>query len=647
MALAHCEYESSCPEGIRCRFDIGVNRYYACAVGDKEYRLPSGLRILKDPEYITPLHGPLHESALGRGLITVDRKHFNRKKMLIQLTSYRKADRTGPALSAVIRIPVGAVRQTPLAVQSFSKEKEMRQTIEPDPVDIVPMRYREIPYSQSMFLQALVGMLPQIVPAVGNILGGLIGGGSGRRTGDSGGSGGDLLSRLTNPEVIRRITQMISQISNSSSGRQPSSAEQQTTARSIRLSEAKMAPALLAALPALMPLLRNVLSPETVRSVIDAPNRHLNTVINGMRDFARLGLESHEQDLRHLRELNPGVDDPALDRLLASLSVAATHAPREMTFIRAKSVSISFVKNSSPELFGKLRPLYVQGTRMGFPIEVRTPRTIGKAILELVVKDPDSLAIIHYKKAKLTQVQQGALDDVPAFDPRETMQLVAGKEYLVCVALIWKNSRGKSVGTSRQQKIAVVNQYSFDRVEEAGELIPLRDVSLFRPYWHKVWQGSFKDELKRFEFNCKYYTVLRKRNLKHAKIETRIKILQREPKKVVALLKAGMEYSPEQLNKLIPCLIPGASMLSEPELMALHSSDFSERFNQAARYVAKLRGRSGDSGSLWVYPEVKMQTIVLQKTETVDENGLVVGLTEHRVSFPIPVLIHFIGARTQ
>jgi hypothetical protein len=183
-------------------------------------------------------------------------------------------------------------------------------------------------------------------------------------------------------------------------------------------------------------------------------------------------------------------------------------------------------------------------------------------------------------------------------------------------------------------------------VEASSELIPLNDVDRFRTYWHKVWQGRFDDQVKRFALECKYYYALNSTRTKHARIETRIRTQELEDRRITGRLKTGIELSPDELNRLLPQLAPGERPLSETELRALRAGDFVERFNQAARYTAKFRGRVGDSAALWVYPEFKLQRIVLQKVGQVNGNGLVTSFVEHSVRFPMPALIHFIGART-
>ena len=112
-----------------------------------------------------------------------------------------------------------------------------------------------------------------------------------------------------------------------------------------------------------------------------------------------------------------------------------------------------------------------------------------------------------------------------------------------------------------------------------------------------------------------------------------------------ARLKAGMILSPYALNALIP-QISEHPTLSEEHLDALRTPDFAARCSQAARTQVKMRGRPGTGAALWVYPEVKMQRVVLQKAAEVNDAGHVLELTEESAHFPLPALVHVIGAAT-
>jgi hypothetical protein len=154
MALAILRFQES--EGGKSRFqvDLGTNRFYTYAIASDQIH-PNGLTLLKDPVYISPVIGPLAESSLGRTILEVPNDKFDRQHRLIQITSFRTADRVGPAYSEVIQVtsigteslPAKLLPTKPLPV--FSGAKAMDKP----PVEIVPFQYREVqPMSDAMFL---------------------------------------------------------------------------------------------------------------------------------------------------------------------------------------------------------------------------------------------------------------------------------------------------------------------------------------------------------------------------------------------------------------------------------------------------------------------------------------------------------------
>lgn len=563
----------------------------------------------------------------------------------------------------------------PATTHKAMPQDTLAQQIQEPAIETVPFRLKEKQMSQAMFLGAIAGMLPNILPAVapiaGKLLGGLFGGGKGG--GKSSGKAGkaaagatlpagldSVLQSLANPDTLKKITDLIGNLSKAASVDVGPTCRQNThqggqsvvgnTAyayqqSSHEYSEALFAPALLAALPALMPLLKQVVSPENVKTIIDAPAKHTGMIINGLKDFAKLGIQSHEQDLKHLRELNPGVDDPALDKLLMSMSLGVAGFRREANYKRVPSVRLRFENVSAKAIYGQNKIPYLFGQSLSFPLSVQAPQDIAQAQLQLQVKHPDTLEVLFQHREDIGVVKVGPLDVVPTLSIDQVKTLEVNQDYLICVALLWRNKQGQKRGSSIQQKISLVGAYSFDRVEESSQLIPLNDMSRFREYWHKAWYGSFSDTRKRYEFDCKYYYSLNQKRQSNVRLETRIKALEQE-RKFRGKLKSGMELSPYALNKLLVQISPQAKALSPQELQALMGEDFADRFNQAASYQAKFRGRSGDSAALWIYPEFKLHSVVMLQANEVQDTGHIQNFVEHRVQFPIPAQLHFIGVQS-
>ncbi len=630
MALAYLTFEGNDGGYRRFKIDIGKNRFYSYAIGEKESQRVDGLKMLQNRKFTSPLIGPLPESALGRAMLEIPNHHFDKDNRYVQLMSFRTKFREGPAISNIIVVQKSLADISELPELTFSRS----DTVENPVVENVPFRYKESKMSSAMFLNVLTSLIPKVLPHLSGLIGGLLGGGKkGKESPAS-----SLLQTASNPETVRLITELLKQISVSKS---------QSMSHSPEYSEAKIAPALLAALPSLMPLLKKVMDPETIKAILGSvsPTKVIGAVTDSVEKLGKLGIASHEQDLKHLRALNPGVDDPALDRLLQGMSINLSQE-RQLVYRRVDSVKLQFINIAPTMIYGRSRIAYLAGRDLVFPLRVDTPRPTGKAILTITIKEPTTLEIVAKQKFPLENVMSGILPIRPRLSATRLSSLNLNEDYLVCATLIWKNKSGKKIGASMTQLITLVGEYSFDRVEESTELTPLNNVHRHRPFWHKSWQGSFTPELRRITFDCKYYFVLEGDRKNNGRMETLTRIEDSGFHKETRRLKSGMILSPYVLNQLIP-QISAHPLLDDAQLKAIQSPDFIERFNQAARVQVKLKGSPGDSVALWNYPEVKLQQIILKKVKVTNESGHVTDFVEHPAYFPMPALVHFIGARTR
>jgi len=413
MALALLSALSPAGPRPRFRFELGTNRYWAYVVGGETARRADGIETIAEPRFRSPLAGPVPEHSLGRGEFEVDPALFDHRHRRIQLASYRTSALQGPAVSEVLTISAGVMRGDlpppvmPEGLTMTAPHAAAPQTL----THPAPFRYREASYSNAMFLDALGGVLRGILPSLGNILPGLLGGLRGAAAPGGGGAAAplaDLLRRASDPDLLRALIDLLRQVEGASAGT-PSAAPAapaagggaaaSLSARALAMgpvprgrrsripsgplprcrhySEAQVAPALLAALPALAPLLQQVLNPQTIQTVLDAPNRATQTVLNGLLDLGKLGLKEQQQLNEHLERLNPGVRDPGLEALLASMSLGLAQAAAD-DYARVGSVSIDFELGPAVSLAGQERVVYRAGRPLAFPLTVETPSRVLK-----------------------------------------------------------------------------------------------------------------------------------------------------------------------------------------------------------------------------------------------------------------------------
>jgi len=673
VALAIIAPSEPGPRGRRFRIEIGSNRFYSYAIGGPETVRSNGLTLLADPTYTSEIVGPLGPAQLGRAFIDVPAERFDRTHRCIQLASFRTRDRVGPAISNVISLPLGDPGDGELLPPALFGRGDRQRTsaqsialVEDGTMmtaaQSVPYSYqRSHDYSSALFLDALTSLLPKVLPSIGSLLGGLFGGGgSGGGTGAGGTAPPSPLAALGNPETIKAITELLQQISKAKSvdravvytdhaTHQAASLALSTYRR--EFSEAMIAPALLAALPALMPMLEKVLNPETLKAIMEnvSPAKLIGTVSDAIGNFAKLGMENTKQIQDHLERLNPGVKNEELYKLLEGLSTGEARAGSKLNYKRVENVKLGLVDTTPQTIYGRSRLAYHFGQDLSFPLMLETPKPLRQATLEVSLKEAGTLRVVYEKRLRLAAVDTGLLEPLPVIPWSALSRLRAGEDYLLGFALAWpgKQSQPKR-GTAVSQLITLVKDYAFDRVEESSpNLVPLADATRDRDYWHRIWDQTFEDKgLTRVRLGCSYCYVLESERSSNARMETKSKLDPNpETKRHEGKLKSGMLLSPDSLSRLIPRLSGNRSpALTEAQLAALRTSDFVDRFNQEAKTEVEFKGRRGESVALWVYPELKLCDVVLKRIAKVDEHGRVAALEEETVSFPMPAIIHFIGA---
>lgn len=703
MALALLRWQDTDANHSQFQVDLGINRYYTYAIGDRSVQRNNGLKLLENPSFVSPLIGPLPEESLGRTTLNIPNSQLSQQHRFIQLTSYRTRDRIGPALSDIVEVPLNSSVQSAnqFPVLSFGLESSMS----PPPVETVPFAYKEVkPIQTAEAMGFLSSMIKAVLPTVTKILpaatkaieqvmpaGGLLA----QAVKQAAQVGTQLLqdksnqtlvmdvakktlpaSITTDPELMKQLEallQQAAQVKVNGTSASASTNNQVAVAQSLAVggmgsrysnsygatpgaaspayAEQMMAPALLAALPTLMPLLQNVLTPETIKTVIDgiSPAKTIGAITDGIQKFAQLDQAAGKQQQEHLERVLANAGDEAAEKWAygAALTNAFSTTSAAIRYHSVTAVRLAFAEVATVVLGGRSRPVYSHQQDLAFPLTVETPRPIRDAIVQLLVKHPETLEILIEQKFRVGDVSTGALPVVPKLSREQLKSLLPNQEYLVCAALLWPGrdkttKKPKRLGTSMTQLITLVGEYSFDRMEGTAEMVPLNDVERFRDYWHKIWEKDFPDSVRRISLDCKYYLTLESERTNHARMETVTKLDADGSTRLNGKLKTGLIMSPDRLNELIPQISSHPS-LSAAELAALMTPEFKQQCSYAARSAVEFKGKQGDTVGLWTYPEMKVQRVLLKQPRETNANGQVLALTEREVYFPIPAIVHFIG----
>ena len=408
-------------------------------------------------------------------------------------------------------------------------------------------------------------------------------------------------------------------------------------------------------------ILQQALSPETINAIgANLPTNKLISVISdGIKEASRMQMEARKQDIDHLEKITQVQlqGDLADNQFLLqhaqmnqSMSLELAGATTALTYQRIDSVRLDFSDRVSLMLGGRSRLLYRPDQDWAFPLTLQTPRPIAQATLQLLVKHATTLEILIEAKFPVEQAAAGPLPVVPRLARERLTVLQPNEDYLVCVALVWsgkpRGGRAKTqIGTCMSQLITILGDYAFDRLEGEAPVVPLNDVEKYRAYWHKIWQTDLSKHLRRVELDCRYYYALERDRSENARMETLLKLDEKQGAEQTGQLKTGLILTPDRLNDLLT-QISSHPRLNDAELAALKTVEFKNQFTHAARATVKFKGKAGNTVALWIYPEMKVQRLVLKQATKTNDHGLVLEMSEHPVHFPMLAQVHFIGVST-
>ncbi|WP_044398259.1 hypothetical protein [Lacinutrix sp. Hel_I_90] len=423
-----------------------------------------------------------------------------------------------------------------------------------------------------------------------------------------------------------------------------------------QFSEAKVAPALLAALPALMPVIEKALDPKLIEAVGNQPVKLFKAIGDAV-------LKMDEQEIKHLEAINPGVDTADdIAKMLIGMSINSSMYKEDIIeFKLLKSLNLNFKNTKTVNFKNKQRVLYAKNQRIAIPFEITTSsgrlsKILKKSVIQILIKDAETMALVFRKNIKLVNVDISIDVNEAYLTVEEIKGIPCNKELKLEVSHVWKSNENENIGVFKSHYIHFIESYIFDRIgEEIGEPIPLNDINVHRNYWHKIWEGGFSQSNRwHVEFDLKYYYLLNTKAQDLSRLETKKRITednvepgQEHPgrRKVKAKLKSGTELGMHAINELLSLL--NQPVLESSILEVLSKSDIEKVFQQVSRMRLEMKGREGDTSTLWSYPEMSLYKLHLSQIGDVDAYGQVVSLTPIEKVIPKPNFIHFIGTTSE
>jgi len=424
----------------------------------------------------------------------------------------------------------------------------------------------------------------------------------------------------------------------------------------VKYSEAKIAPALLAALPALMPVIEKALDPKIIEAIGNQPVKLFKAIGDTV-------LKMDEMELKHLEAINPGVDSADdISKLLQGMSISSAYKDDTIKFKMIKNLNLNFINTKTVQFKNKKRVLYQKNQQIIIPFKVVSDsgntleKTLKRSIIQICIKDGVSMETVFRKNINLIDVNLNQVINEAFLMPDEIAQIPCNTEIKIELSYIWKSNKNENIGVFKSHYVYFIETYIFDRIgERIGQPIPFNNINVHRPYWHKIWEGGFSRSNRwHIEFDLKYFYLLNPKETGISKLETR-KIITEDNvesggehpnrRRIKAKLKSGLEFGLQTLNNILS--LSNKELLDEEILKIIQKGSIDKEFHQVARQRLEMKGREGDTTTLWSYPEISLHKLYLSKIGTIDDYGQVVTIESIEKLIPKPDLIHFIGTKSE
>ncbi len=698
MALAILEPEAFESGGVRLKIDTGTNRYYRLKIG-KSVEQKYGLDWVDEVFFSTPIRTNEHGGSLLDSstdvVIPVQQLKNENSYAYVQLFSFKDANGKGPTLSKVRKLPSGLGQANLDLAPSLSVAKSMN-TATPfrNPRVAIPCETYANRYAQAASIEDLLsGILKVAGPIVLNLLNGNQKDGQqkdGQQKTPSGGNSdgkgvGDILGFLLktllgglqggNGQVV---SQSQSWNGNSSGNRFMGTKSPEFSRPFIFGIDDALLGAVIGQFVQILPQLANAAVQQRIQ-LRQANNKLTTDVLSEANRRMLL-----EQLLQAQRQPQPGaqpVDPAALAQLVQLLqqAPAASGSPAPPPADAAKSLSLDAGPPAQMSRavisFGAANALPWNGTQKflftksaGIQMQVRLtvgdagPKTpLSKAIFRFVFKDETDESVRFEKTFKQKNILPN--NDLSfAFSQADLAGLPVNRNLSVLAEMRWPSSdRSTEYKALGSTEIVLVNKYFLK--EQGAAVAPereLTDMKQFRPFWNKVWEspsldaaanpdGDNKKYLWEVDVNAKYSVLLSAEHPSNGLMETKMLRAGTEADdlsaKTAGRMKAGIELSIAELNKLIP-LWDGQSLLDLDRLEALRTEVVAQNAAGEFIYPLKMKGKASERGMVWIIPVFRLFEFTLSSVQKADDTGQIVSTSDEKARFPLPVAARILGMKS-
>jgi hypothetical protein len=692
MALAILELLDFDKARAQFRIDTGTNRYYQLKVG-RSVRRKQGIEWVDNVVVATPMSMNRADGGLLNSSkeISIPAPRFGNGNAYAQLFSFKTPQGKSPAFSRVIKVGMGFrfpsrdADDTEIPL-SISKSMNMNGSFQ-TPRTIECLTYSQT-YSEQASLEDLLGKIVKLAaPAVLNLLGGA------KKDGPQNGAAGTATGGSVGVDVLANLLkEILGGIQGAASTQQSVFDQPVYENRFFPSGNTPLSSqfifgiddALLASLagPALQILPQLMNAANAQRLQMKQENNKLMTGILATVNQRMLQDKLLEAQRQATADAQAGkaAEIAQLIQLLQAQAEIAAASPAA-TPAKAQSLSLdndysstfsnkavlSFVTadpvpwNGMPKVvFAKSQPVQL---KIQFNVAEPAPKKpLPKAILKIIFKNALNQAMLFEKTFKQKDVMPNSAITF-SFAAGELAHLPVNQALVVLAEVRWQGSKTKqeykALGSA---EFTLANKYFLK--DQGNTLIgeqELTDMSRFRPFWNKVWEapsldkaGVKRDDSKKYlwelDVNTKYSVLLSPVHDANGLMTTKVlrgrKDEESLSEKTEGRMKAGIELSLTELNKLIP-LWKGESVLDADKLEAFKTEAFAKNNATEFVYHLRLKGRAGERGMIWVIPTFKLAEFTLSMVQKINDAGQVIAVSDEKVRFPLPVSARVIGLKSQ
>ncbi|HVI43984.1 MAG TPA: hypothetical protein VM802_03925 [Chitinophaga sp.] len=684
MSLAILHWESADARNYLFKIDIGTNTCYRFKIG-KRIIDRAGIRWVDDVSRQTPFRQKKKLTFLGDSEeeVALPKNYFDRENCYVQLLSAKDPSGRAPAVSKVVRVPIGLqqINTTHFTLSSSlsSSANTNMYTTDFNPVRNISHDAQQL--AQQASIEDILGSLVRaVLPAAINVLSPpATGSGSGSSgSGTAGGATGMLANLLG--AVLRVVAPSIPGFSAPQSVDTPmvndnnrfdvNGADNNQFSKPFVFG---IDDALLASLAGpiiqqgmqLLPQLINAANQHKLQT-LQANNQLMTTLAGDVQ--RRLMLQ---QLLQHQPAAGaPAVDPAVLAQLIAQLQNAPA-APPAAAPAPAAAQSLS-VSNGSYALSStvlltfeslKLSPyngqkvlLLQQTDKIVFKIKLNVStapsKPLPRAIYTFYIKDPATRQLLLEKTFRRKDVMANSVLDFE-FMKNEISGIPLNKNIEIFAEMRWRTASGKEYKAVGNTPAVFVQQYfAQDQGAAVSGEKELTDMKVYRSFWNKVWQSPSLGKSKSlWELNvdAKYTVTLSADHTANGITPTKLSVDEKDKESLTdttsGKMKAGIELSITELNKLLGGW-EGAAPLNDEQLAAIKTADFARSNASEMIYNIKMRGRTYEQGMVWIVPVFRQFEITLGKVESLTQEGYVDQLNSSKVKFPLPVSARIISIKS-